>query len=133
MDIDGLGEENARRFLQDGLIESMADIYDLTVERLAGLEGFGEISARNLVEAIEASKEQPFHRVLYALGIPGIGYVNARNLARHFRSIDALLAASRGAADRGRGHGPDHGHDGARDAGRGAHARAGRAPARATA
>ena len=56
MDIDGLGEENARRFLQDGLIESMADIYDLTVERLAELEGFGEISARNLVEAIDASK-----------------------------------------------------------------------------
>ena len=94
MDIDGLGEENARRFLQDGLIESMADIYDLTVERLAELEGFGEISGRNLVEAIDASKQQPFHRVLYALGIPGIGYVNARNLARHFRSIDALLAAS---------------------------------------
>ncbi|MBA3261791.1 MAG: NAD-dependent DNA ligase LigA [Thermoleophilaceae bacterium] len=94
MDIDGLGEENARRFLQQGLIESMADIYELTVERLAELEGFGEISGRNLVEAIEASKRQPFHLVLYALGIPGIGYVNARNLARHFRSMDALLAAS---------------------------------------
>ncbi len=94
MDIDGLGEENVRRFLQQGLIESMADIYDLTVERLAELEGFGEISGTNLVQAIEASKAQPFHRVLYALGIPGIGYVNARNLARHFRSVDALLAAS---------------------------------------
>jgi DNA ligase (NAD+) len=94
MDIDGLGEENARRFLQDGLIESMADIYDLTVERLAELEGFGEISGSKLVEAIDASKAQPFERVLYALGIPGIGFVNARNLARHFRSMDALLAAS---------------------------------------
>ena len=94
MDIDGLGEENARRFLQDGLIESMADIYDLTVERLAELDGFGEISGRKLVEAIDASKGQPFERVLYALGIPGIGFVNARNLARHFRSMDALLAAS---------------------------------------
>jgi DNA ligase (NAD+) len=94
MDIDGFGEENARRFLGDGLIENIADVYDLTAERLAELEGFGEISGRNLVEAIEASKRQPFHLVLYALGIPGIGYVNARNLARHFRSMDALLAAS---------------------------------------
>src|SRR3954452_5026627 len=94
MDIDGLGEENARRFLSEGLIESFADLYVLTVERLAELEGFAEISARNLVEAIEQSKQQPFHLVLYALGIPGIGYVNARNLARHFRSIDRLMAAS---------------------------------------
>jgi DNA ligase (NAD+) len=94
MDIEGLGEENARRFLEVGLIENMADIYDLTVERLAALDGFGEVSARNLVGAIEQSKQQPFHLVLYALGIPGIGYVNARNLARHFRSMDALLEAS---------------------------------------
>jgi DNA ligase (NAD+) len=94
MDIDGLGEENVRRFLQEGLISNQADIYDLTVERLAELEGFAEISARNLVEAIDASKAQPFHLVLYALGIDGIGYVNARNLARHLRSMDALLAAS---------------------------------------
>ena len=94
MDIEGLGEENARRFLEIGLIENMADIYDLTVERLTGLDGFGEISARNLVEAIEDSKKQPFHLVLYALGIPGIGFVNARNLARRLRSADVLLAAS---------------------------------------
>ena len=94
MDIDGLGEENVRRFLTEGLIETMADLYDLSVERLAELEGFAEISARNLVEAIEGSKRQPFHLVLYALGIPGIGYVNARNLARSLRSVDALLEAS---------------------------------------
>jgi DNA ligase (NAD+) len=94
MDIEGLGEENAGRFLRIGLIENMADIYDLTVERLTELDGFGEVSGRNLVEAIEASKRQPFHLVLYALGVPGIGFVNARNLARHFRSVDALLAAS---------------------------------------
>jgi DNA ligase (NAD+) len=94
MDIDGLGEENVRRFLQEGLIHNMADLYDLTVERLSELEGFGEVSARNLVEAIDASREQPFVRVLYGLGIPGIGYVNARNLARGLRSMDALMAAS---------------------------------------
>jgi DNA ligase (NAD+) len=94
MDIDGLGEENARRFLQEGVIETFADLYDLTVERLAELDGFAEISARNLVAAIQESKKQPFHLALYALGIPGIGYVNARNLARHFRSMDKLMAAS---------------------------------------
>jgi DNA ligase (NAD+) len=94
MDIDGLGEENVRRFLSEGLIKDMADLYELTVERLAELEGFAEISARNLVEAIEQSKQQPFHLVLYALGIPGIGYVNARNLARQFGSMDALTEAS---------------------------------------
>jgi DNA ligase (NAD+) len=64
------------------------------VERLAELEGFAEISARNLVAAIDESRKQPFHLVLYALGIPGVGYVNARNLARHFRSMEALLAAT---------------------------------------
>ena len=94
MDIDGLGEENARRFLELGLIENIADIYDLDVERLVALERFGETSARNLVNAIDASREQPFHLVLYALGLPGVGFVNARNLARHFRSMDALLDAS---------------------------------------
>jgi DNA ligase (NAD+) len=94
MDIDGLGEENVRRFLGEKLIRDASDIYALTVERLAELEGFAEVSARNLVGAIEASKQQPFHRVLYALGIPGIGYVNARALGQHFRSVDALLAAS---------------------------------------
>src|SRR3954449_12093510 len=106
MDIDGLGEENARRFLSEGLIESFADLYVLTVERLAELEGFAEISARNLVEAIEQSKQQPFHLVLYALGIPGIGYVNARNLARHFRSMDALVAADEEALNEVEGVGP---------------------------
>ncbi len=94
MDIDGFGEKNAERFLKEGLIGSVADIYELTEERLVGLDGFGEVSARNLLASIEDSKRQPFHRVLYALGVPGIGYVNARALATHFRSMDALIAAS---------------------------------------
>jgi DNA ligase (NAD+) len=94
MDIDGLGEKQAHRFLTDGLIEDVAGIYELREEQLVGLEGLGEISARNLLAAIEGSKEVPFFRVLYALGIPGIGYVNARNLAGQFRSMDALMAAS---------------------------------------
>ncbi len=93
MDIDGLGEKQAMRFLREGLIEDVADVYELTEERLAGLEGFGEVSARNLVAAIEGSRSRPFKRVLYALGLPGVGYVTAEALADHFGSIDALHAA----------------------------------------
>jgi DNA ligase (NAD+) len=93
MDIEGLGEKNAMRFLDEGLIADPADIYDLTAERIAELEGFGELSAANLIEEIRASRERPFGIVLYALGLPGIGYVNAAALAEHFGSIDALLAA----------------------------------------
>jgi DNA ligase (NAD+) len=94
MDIDGLGEENVRRFLAEDLIKDSADLYDLDADRLAELEGFGAISARNLITSLEASKEQPFERVLYGLGIPGVGYVNARNIARHLRSMDSLLKAT---------------------------------------
>ena len=94
MDIDGLGEENVRRFLSEGLIGDSADLYALTADRLSGLEGFGETSANNLIASLEASKGQPFERVLYGLGIPGVGYVNARNLARGLRSMDALVAAT---------------------------------------
>jgi len=94
MDIDGLGEENVRRFLDEALINDFADLYKLTLERVADLEGFGEVSAGNLVEAIEASKAQPFERVLYGLGIPGVGYVNARNIARHLRSMSELMGAT---------------------------------------
>jgi DNA ligase (NAD+) len=94
MDIDGFGEKQADRFLSLGLIRDVSDIYDLTEERVREVEGFGEISARNLIAMVAASKERPFHRVLYALGIPGIGAVNARALASHLRSMDALLAAS---------------------------------------
>jgi DNA ligase (NAD+) len=94
LDIDGLGEENVRRFLSEGLINDSADLYELTPERLSELERFGETSARNLVRSLEASKQQPFERVLYGLGIPGVGYVNARNLARHLRSMDRLMESS---------------------------------------
>src|ERR671910_1437935 len=94
MDIDGLGEENVRRFLAEGLITDSADLYALSTDQLSQLEGFGDVSATNLVRSIEASKRQPFERVLYGLGIPGVGYVNARNLARNLRSMDALMEAT---------------------------------------
>jgi DNA ligase (NAD+) len=93
MDIEGLGEKNAMRFLDEGLITDPASIYDLDAERIAELERFGETSATALIREIERSKERPFGIVLYALGLPGIGYVNAQALAEHFGSIDALLAA----------------------------------------
>ena len=94
MDIEGLGEERVSQLMREGLIRNAADIYALAVDRLTELEGFAELSARNLVEAIEASKRRPFSRVLYALGIEGVGEVNARNLSAAFGSIDALMAAS---------------------------------------
>jgi DNA ligase (NAD+) len=94
LDVEGLGEERVSQLMNEGLVRNPADLYELTVERLTALEGFGEVSARNLVAAVEASKEVPFFRVLYGLGIQSVGYVNARNLAQRFRSIDALMAAS---------------------------------------
>jgi len=94
MDIEGFGEKLSARFLDEGLIRDQADIYDLTVERLVALERFGETSARNLVREIEASKRQPFGIVLFALGLPEIGYVTAQALAEHFGTIDALIEAT---------------------------------------
>jgi DNA ligase (NAD+) len=106
MDIEGLGEKNVWRFLDEGLITDPASIYDLTVERIAELEGFGQTSAENLMREIERSKESPFSRVLYALGLPGIGWVNATAIAEHFGSIDALLAADPEAITAVEGIGP---------------------------
>lgn len=106
MDIDGLGEKQALRFLEDGLITDVADIYDLTAEQLVGLDRFGEISAANLIAAIDASRQQPFSRVLFALGLAGVGAVTAEALARHFGSIDALLAAGEEAITEVDGVGP---------------------------
>jgi DNA ligase (NAD+) len=93
MDIEGLGEKQALRFLDEGLIEDVADIYELSEERLVELDGFQEKSARNLLAAIDASRSRPFKRVLYALGLSGVGYVTAEALADHFGSIDALRGA----------------------------------------
>jgi DNA ligase (NAD+) len=93
MDIEGLGEKQALTFLQEGVIGDVADIYDLDEQRLVGLDRFAEVSARNLVAAIDESRQRPFKRVLYALGLPGVGYVTAEALADHFGSIDALHAA----------------------------------------
>jgi DNA ligase (NAD+) len=94
MDIDGLGEKQVALLQEKGLVATAGDFYRLTEEQLIELEGFGEISAKRLVAALEASKQRPFARVLFALGIEEVGEVTGRNLAQRFRSIDALLAAA---------------------------------------
>jgi DNA ligase (NAD+) len=106
MDIDGFGEETAIRFLREGVIQNAADIYELRAEQLVELEGFGEVSATNLIASIEQSKQQPFHRVLYGLGIQDVGWVTARALANQFRSMDALLAATEEDIQQTEGVGP---------------------------
>jgi len=93
MDIDGLGEKQVALLQEHGLVQTAGDFYRLTGEQLIGLEGFAELSVQNLLQAIEASKERPFARVLFALGIEEVGEVTGRNLAQRFRDIDALLNA----------------------------------------
>jgi len=90
MDIEGLGEKVATRFFDLGLIKDPADIYRLEAEQISPLEGFGEKSAENLVRAIEKSKDQPFPRVLYALGIRHVGSVTAELIAERFSGEDLL-------------------------------------------
>jgi DNA ligase (NAD+) len=107
MDIEGVGEQFVRRLWDEGLLRSMPDLYRLTAERLAELEGYGEVSARNAVEAIQRSKEQPFSRVLFGLNIPDVGWVTARNLALHFGTVDRLLDASQEEIQEVEGIGPD--------------------------
>ena len=106
MDIEGYGEKLVIRFYGEELVRSLPDIYRLTAEQLEQLEGFKRKSAENLISAIETSKQQPFSRVLYALGIPGIGYVNARALASHFGSVDDLIKASADEIEQVEGIGP---------------------------
>jgi DNA ligase (NAD+) len=106
LDIDGLGEKQVSLFMDLGWVHTAADFYDLTAEQIAELNGFGQVSAEKLVAAIEASKRQPFGRVLVGIGIEEVGGVTGRNLARQFRSIDALLAADVEAIEATPGVGP---------------------------
>jgi DNA ligase (NAD+) len=94
IDIDGLGEKQISQLQGAELVRTAADFYRLTPEQLLELEGYAEISANNLIASIDASRERPFGVVLAALGLEGIGFVTARSLARQFRSMDALRAAT---------------------------------------
>jgi DNA ligase (NAD+) len=82
MDIRSLGEANVRKFYEMGLLQSIPEIYTMEVERLKGTEGFGEKSLNNLKSAIEQSKQQPLHRLIYALGIRYVGETTAKTLAQ---------------------------------------------------
>ncbi len=107
-DIDGVGEQTVRTLWEKGLVRSLPDLYRLRKEQLLELEGFGEISASNAIEQIEASRTRvPFSRVLLGLNIAGIGWVLAQNLARHVGNVDALLAASPEELAEVEGFGPD--------------------------
>ena len=93
MGIDGLGGETVDLLRKEGLIENYADLYDLRVEQVIPLERMAEKSAQNMIEGIEKSKEIPFEKVLFALGIRFVGETVAKKLAKHFKSIDNLMTA----------------------------------------
>ncbi|MDO6743802.1 NAD-dependent DNA ligase LigA [Tenacibaculum soleae] len=94
MDIDGLGGETVDLLRKEGLIENYADLYDLTTAQVIPLERMAEKSAQNMIAGIEKSKEIPFEKVLFALGIRFVGETVAKKLAKHFKSIDNLMAAN---------------------------------------
>ena len=94
MDIEGLGPAVVEQLVEQGLVKDLGDLYELKVEALSALERMGEKSAQNLLDGLDRSKEQPFDRVLFALGIRHVGATVARTLARTFGSLDALCRAS---------------------------------------
>ena len=94
MDIDGLGGETVDLLRKEGLIQNYADLYDLKVEQILPLERMAEKSAENMITGIQKSKEIPFEKVLYALGIRFVGETVAKKLAKYFKSIDNLMTAS---------------------------------------
>ena len=95
MNIETLGEETIELLFDSGLISCLADLYDLRAEQLAILPRLGEKSAANIIQSIRNSTQVPFHRVLFALGIRFVGETTAKYLAAHFRSMDAVMAATR--------------------------------------
>jgi len=96
LDIEGLGERKVDQLLETGLVEGLPDLYELEREELAELEGWGETSAENLLEELEASRDPDLGNFLVAIGVPEVGPTVARDLARHFGSFEAVRRASRG-------------------------------------
>ena len=94
MDIEGLGPAVVEQLVEQGLVKDLSNLYELNVESLGALERMGEKSAQNLLDGLDRSKEQPFDRVLFALGIRHVGATVAHTLARTFGSLDALCKAS---------------------------------------
>ena len=94
MNIDGLGEETIDLLYEQGLATTIADLYELNYEQLFGLESFKEKKSQNIIDGLIASKQIPFERVLYGIGIRYVGETVAKKLARQFKSIDAIMKAS---------------------------------------
>lgn len=94
MNIDGLGAETVGQLFEAGLVNNVADLYNLDMEQLLPLERMAEKSAQNLLDGLDASKEVPFERVLFALGIRYVGETVAKKLARSFENIESLAEAS---------------------------------------
>ena len=94
MNIEGLGPETVDLFYQEGMIQNVADLYHLQATDICQLERMGEKSAENIIQGILRSKEVPFERVLFALGIRFVGETVAKKIAKAFRSIDALMSAT---------------------------------------
>lgn len=94
MNIDGIGEETSEQLIVTGLVHDIADLYDLTTDKLLKLEGFGPRSAERVMEGLEASKQVPFDRVIYSLSIPFVGDTVAKKVAKAFPNIDILMGAS---------------------------------------
>ena len=95
LDIRGLSYARIKQLIDAGLVHDASDLYDLKASQLVKLERFADKSAEQLVDAIAASKTQPLSRLLFALGIDHVGEIAAKQLARHFGTIDALLAATK--------------------------------------
>ena len=91
MDIDGIGAETVGQLVDAGFIHNYADLYDLTVEQVLPLERMAQKSAENMINGIEASKQVPFERVLFGLGIRYVGETVAKKLAKHYKNVEALL------------------------------------------
>lgn len=95
MDIEGLGEQLSVQLVEEELVQALADLYRLEKTQLLALDGFADRKAQNLLDALEASKSRPLHRVIYALGIRYVGKTTAKLLTRRFTSMEALAEASR--------------------------------------
>jgi DNA ligase (NAD+) len=95
MNIESLGEETVELLFENNLLHNIADLYDIKAEQIATLPRLGEKSAENIIQSINNSRQVPFHRVLFALGIRFVGETTAKYLAEHFRSLDAIQTATR--------------------------------------
>ena len=107
MDIESVGGSTIKKLWDEGIVRSLPDLYRLTAEQLVELEGFAEISATRAIDSIRRSKEQPFSRVLFGLNIPKVGWVIARSLALHFRTVEALSTATLEGLEEVEGIGPE--------------------------